>query len=97
MTTGEDLILISALTSGIVSIVNAIATGWGRSAGRLKTEANHADLVHRAEDASSKLDVIHTQTNSNLTKLNTELAVAQERISSLEKMLTTLMTPKEPV
>jgi hypothetical protein len=94
VTAGEWLILVTAGTSGMVSIVNAIATGWGRAAGRQAAQANHEDLVARAEDASDKLDEIHVLTNSNLSDLKVQLAEAKERIDSLEKILTTQLATK---
>lgn len=49
-------ILISAVASAIVTIINAIKGASGRAA-----------LGVKADVAAVKLDEIHTQTNSNLT------------------------------
>jgi len=88
MTTGEVLIVIAAGTSSVVSIIGAIAQGWGRAAGREKAAANHQELMVKAADASEKLDEIHVLTNSNLSELKVQLAEAKARIDSLEKTLT---------
>lgn len=53
------------------------------------------EAVVKTEELVKKTEEIHTQTNGNLTKLTTALAVADERIAGLEKMVAVLIVNKK--
>ncbi len=76
MSAVEIITVIAAVSAAVVSIVNAIAAGWGRQAAQA-----------RGERAEQKLDVIHDLTNSNMTALKGQLATALDRIEKLETLL----------
>jgi hypothetical protein len=80
MSTGELLTVIAAVTAAIVTVINAIAGGWGRSAAKMQAAADQAESV-------GKLDQIHQSTNGNLTKVNSQLDTALSRIDKLETIL----------
>jgi hypothetical protein len=48
----------------------------------------------KADSIITKADEIHTLTNSNLTKVTNALAVAQEKIDGLQKLVTTMLDAK---
>ncbi len=83
-------VIISTITAGIVSIVNAIGNFWGRSEAR-QTASHIKDTVvattAKLETADHKLDVIHDLTNSSMTALKAQLATALARIDTLETIL----------
>jgi hypothetical protein len=80
MTTIEVVTVIAAVAAAIVTIVNAVAAGWGRSAASKERQEIGARTDH-------KLDEIHTLTNSNLTNVKEQLATALDRIEKLEQLL----------
>lgn len=88
-TTVELVTLIAAAAAAIVSMINAVANGWGRAAVKQQLESVRTDTLHQGEIANTKLDVIHTLTNSNMTELKRQLSVALERIEKLESLLDT--------
>lgn len=71
------VLIIGAIAGGVVLVINAWGTYFGRK------EAREAALT-----ASGKLDVIHRLTNSSMTALKTELETALARIEKLEGLLT---------
>jgi len=83
MSPSEIIVIISSSTAGIVSIVNAIASGWGRG-----------EIKDKLETTNGKLDDIHVLTNSNLTNVKSQLSVALGQLSTalarIEKLETLL-------
>lgn len=80
MTSQEIVTIISAVGIVLVNLVVA----W-----RASTVAKYerAGAAHKADSASQKLDEIHEQTNSNLTTVKADLAIANNRIEQLESLL----------
>ncbi len=76
MTATAWVTVIAATAAALVSVVNALAAGWGRQEAR-----------RVAATASTKLDEIHELTNSNMTALKGQLATALARIEALESKL----------
>ncbi len=76
VTVGELLAIIAGSAGGLVSVVNAVAAGWGRDAAK-----------RRSQQVNSKLDVIHDLTNSNLATVKAQLSTALARIERLEALL----------
>jgi ribosomal protein L7/L12 len=84
MTTPDIVIVVTVTATAFVTVINAVAAGWGRQAAK-----------DRGERAEQKLDVIHDLTNSNMTALKQQLAAtglqlaaALDRIDKLETLLT---------
>lgn len=78
MTAPELVTVIGAVAAAAVSIINGINSSRGRSEAREKTAVV-------AAQTNGKLDQIHELTNSTMTALKEELAVAHARISVLEQ------------
>lgn len=76
MTPSELVIVVPLYTAAIVSVIQAIASAFGRRRAR-----------SAAKRTVDKLDEIHDFTNSNLTRVTAQLAAATERIAELEKLL----------
>ncbi len=91
MTSGEIIVVIAAVGTMLVSVVNAVSAGWGRQT----TRDAHRDLIKRSQQSDRKLDEIHTLTNGNLSKVNKQLADALERIARLETLLQDALLAKE--
>jgi hypothetical protein len=83
MTATDWVLIITAVFVGIVSVVNA----WGTHFGRKEAKAAVQEARDSRHEASGKLDVIHDLTNSSMTALKGELAAALMRIDKLEGML----------
>lgn len=83
MTVPELLTLIAAGAAALVTIVNAIANGWGRKDARAAADAASVKL----DTADKKLDQIHVLTNSNLAAVQDKLKEALGRIDRLEQLL----------
>lgn len=87
MTPSENLVLIAALTSAIVSIINAIGQFWGRKEGRARTKEQHQEISAKLSTVDTKVDEVHTLANGNLEKLNQQLAAARQQIAHLERAI----------
>lgn len=87
MTPPELLITISAITAAVVSIINAIAAGWGRKIIEQKASEVKSELVTRSIQVDNKLSEIHKLADGNLSLLQTQLVEAFERITKLETLL----------
>ena len=83
ITAPEVIIIITTSASAVVTIINSIASGWGRS--ELNKKADDANI--KQDVVSNKLDVIHQLTNSNLTSVQDQLRIALDRIERLEAKL----------
>lgn len=88
MDISTSIILISSTAAAVVSIVNAVAAGWGRKA----TQDARADLVERAVNTDTKLNQIHETTNGTLTKATDRLETANDRILELQRQIQSLQT-----
>ncbi len=73
---GELVIIITTTASAIVTIVNAIAAGWGRKEFKEAVEVN-----------KQKLEEIHISTNGNLSKVQEQLDSALKMISVLQQQI----------
>lgn len=73
MSTNDALLLISAITTGLVTVIGAI--------GGVVLALMNAKL----NKAGGELSVIKEQTNGNMTALKAQLTAASERILALEK------------
>ncbi len=91
ITPGESILLVAAIAQAVVTIIKAIADGWGRAAVKADVERARVDLADKsariADVTNGKLDQIHELTNSNLTALKAQLAAALARIDHLETLL----------
>lgn len=91
-TTTELLLIIAAI--GL--IVVQVATVYTSAETLRQIEAAKFEAARAADGADKKLDVIHEQTNSNLTGVNERLERAYTKIEALEKLLTKKdIDPKE--
>lgn len=77
--TTELTLLIGVITTSIVTIINTVASHWGRHEVVDKLDEAKKDR----QEVKATLDSVQTQTNGVLTK-------AHERISELEEMNKTL-------
>jgi hypothetical protein len=80
MTASDVVTIISACSVALVAIIGA----W-RVNDKVQTLTDSADRT--AHTADKKLDAIHQLTNSNLTTVKTDLAMANERIIKLEGLI----------
>lgn len=69
------LTLITALATALVTVINAIKN---------KQKFKEADV--KLDDQTSKLDVIHKQTNGTLSNLKEEIAVLKAENNKLEEI-----------
>lgn len=83
MSASDWVMLIGAMAGGIVLVINAFGTYWGRK----EVQQVRQEQTDLAATADKKLDVIHDLTNSAMSKLKEQLATALTRIDTLEKML----------
>lgn len=88
----RDVLLIIGAIGAVVGNVVVLAGGIYFNA---KIEASKEQAAQVAVDADKKLDVIHEQTNSNLTGVNERLERAYTKIETLEKLLKTEEDPEE--
>ena len=80
ISTPELVVLVAAIASAVVSIINAIGQFWGRKAGRERAESNHQEIAEKITD-------VKELANGNLARVAKELAAAREQIAALEKMV----------
>lgn len=94
MSTPELIVLIAAIGSALVSVINAIGQFWGRKAGRERAAEQHQEMTQKQEVISAKLTTVDTKVgevhelaNGNLTAMTEQLAAARREISKLEGLL----------
>lgn len=88
----ELLILIAAIGVVVVNVVTVYTSAQTMG----KVEAAKEQAARSATEADEKLDVIHEQTNSNLTGVNDRLEKAYTKIEALEKLLSVEKVPEKP-
>lgn len=76
------VILIGAFFSGIISILTYL-TNKKVDASNIKLD----DAALNRASTNNKLDIIHTQTNSNLTDLQEKLDAAVKEIAALKEKI----------
>lgn len=54
-------------------------------------------IAKKSDETGKKVDEVHVLANSNLAKVSTDLAVANQKILGLEKLLTEIANRAEPV
>ena len=89
MTMPEMVMMIGLATTSIVSIINAVAGGWGRAA----VHEARKELERRDDVQSVKLDAIHDQTDGHLSAITEQLKTANDRIDKLEHLFLGPRTP----
>lgn len=90
--------VIAALVGGTVTVVNAIAAAQDRKdarSARFILQNTTDGVTHKADTIIEKAIEIHTLTNSNLSKVTESLNIALEKISGLEKLVTSLTAAKQ--
>lgn len=79
----EAITIIAAVAAALVSIINAIANGWGRKAiADVKTE-----VVTRGERADQQLEHIKELTNGGLHVVKEKLREALDKVDTLTERL----------
>lgn len=89
MTGAETVIIITTLTTGVVSCINAVASGWGRKEVKNQAEVvkqvakqTHEEIVNKVNETQ---DVIQNVVNgSNLISLGHKIDRLSERVGSIE-------------
>lgn len=82
--TADLVVLITVISAAVLSITasgGVIVSGWINAA-RLESQ-----VISASAKSDEKLDIIHEQTNSNLTGVNERLEKAYNKIEALEKLL----------
>lgn len=90
MNTPDITTVIGAIVIGLVTIINAVGSYWGRQTARKE----HVETIGRALQADRKLDEIHELTNSNLSMVKSQLKEAKERIDKLESLILSISKSK---
>lgn len=91
---GALVTVIAALAAAIVSVISALAGAEDRrqfKIAREKAEADAAKVIEKSDKIIDATTAIHTTTNSQLSTVKAELAVANENIKGLEKQVTLLI------
>lgn len=86
--------VIAAATAAVVTVYNAVAAATDRRAARESRTAlaqTAASTDRKADTIISKATEIHSVTNGNLSKLQAQLDLAQDKILALEKLVSTLI------
>lgn len=87
--------VIVALTTGIVTVVNAIAAARDRRSSRQERAAlaeTATSTERKADTIIEKAVEIHTQTNGSLSKVQAQLEIANEKILGLNHQIRGLET-----
>src|SRR5688572_6430981 len=88
LTAGEIVTIIAAVGLVVTQVITA-----------LKTVAKVAEVQSEqravAQVADTKLNTIHDLTNSNLTSVKTDLALANDRIEKLQVLIAKIATDKQ--
>lgn len=95
---GAFVIVIAAIGTTIVQIVNAVAAANDRRearSARLKLEAMAEINAVKTDKIVEQGVAIHTLTNSNLSKVTADLATAVSKIEGLEKVIVAQTKAKE--
>ena len=83
-TTAEIVVIIAALSSAAVSIINA-----------LKRTQKTEEIKANTDALLVKADEIHEQTNSNLKEVKDQLNNARDQINELKDTVTNLKVQQE--
>src|SRR5258708_14090175 len=88
MTTPEIVIIITTVTTGVVSIVNAISSGWGRKEVRKKAaevkqvgKDVHEDIVNKVTDT---VVAVSKAANGDMAHLTNKIDSLTDRMSRME-------------
>jgi hypothetical protein len=88
--------VLTAIVATIPPTLVAVGTlivSWRTSGKAVVIDTKATALVGKADVIIHKAEEIHTLTNSNLTKVSTDLALALKRIESLEGFIARGTTP----
>ena len=101
MTPEVQLALIATIVPSFAAI-GALIIGW-RTSSKARVIINKTDdAIGKVDSVDKKADTIivaaekiHSLTNSNLTKVNADLALANQRIEALQSLVTQLFADKQ--
>lgn len=98
MTTPEIVIIITTSGAAIVTVINSIASGWGRKEIKQTAEIvkqtakdTHEDIVNKVEE--TKAMVMET-TNGNLSILTKKIDKLSDRVGNIELWMSTERTAR---
>lgn len=84
-----------ALVAAIVPTIAAIGAIVVVIAGNRHADRKADVIVAKTEAIAVKAEEIHTTSNGHLTAVTAALAAANEKINSLEKLVTAMVTAKK--
>src|SRR5260370_38032198 len=90
MTSAEIVIIITTTASGIVTIVNAISSGWGRKETKDRLTQIHSFTNGTLTDVRNQLHLALdkvSDSNSDLKDVKIQLAIALAKAQELELII----------
>lgn len=87
MTESTTLAIITAIPPTLLALAAFLSSLHNNKKAIIRSAVTDAKIENKGDILVKKADEIHELTNSNLTKVKTELALALGRIDMLEQLL----------